>query len=321
MPIGRKYERDIDLLLAEEFKVSPEFATWFLGKTKFAGWQASVVDVSVSKSDYIGESDLVVIYTDSSGTARYAIHIKDKIDAPLQPQQEQRYRQRAEYEMSQGDYGDYDLVLCSPTLYLKNQPDAGCFDTYVSYEEIAEFIANNDLSPRGQYRAHFVATSASPTINSWKKVDDEVTNRFWHEAYKIASHEFPILEMKEPSLTKDSTWINFRPHDMPKIPRHVYISFKGNRGYMDLTLERCIAHKFRERVRQLLEREPGMTVHQTGQSAAIRLQVRGFSVAEPFEDNEPKVREAFGAYAKLIQFYRTHRKVLDAAAAACDIGT
>lgn len=319
MPIGRKYERDIDLLLAEEFKVSPEFATWFLGKTKFAGRQASVVDVSVSKSDYTGESDLVVIYTDSSSTARYAIHIEDKIDAPLQPQQEQRYRQRAEYEMSQGDYGDYDLVLCSPTFYLKNPPDAGRFDTYVSYEEIAEFIANSDPSPRGQYRSHFVATSTSTKINSWKKVDDEVTNRFWQDAYKIASHEFPILEMKEPNLTKGSNWINFCPHDMPTMPRRVYISFKGERGYMDLTLERCIAHKFDEQIQLLLG--PDMTVHQTGQSAAIRLQVRGFSVAEPLEDNEPKVREAFGACAKLIQFYRTHREVLDAAAAACVIDT
>jgi hypothetical protein len=62
MPIGRKYERDIDLLLAEEFMVSPEFAAWFLEKTKFAGIQATVVDVSVSKTDYTGESDLVILY-------------------------------------------------------------------------------------------------------------------------------------------------------------------------------------------------------------------------------------------------------------------
>ena len=36
MPIERKYERDIDLLLAEEFSVSPAFSSWFVSLTTFA---------------------------------------------------------------------------------------------------------------------------------------------------------------------------------------------------------------------------------------------------------------------------------------------
>ena len=315
MPIGRKYERDIDLLLAEEFMVSPEFAAWFLEKTKFAGIQATVVDVSVSKTDYTGESDLVILYEDTSGQARYAIHVENKIDAPLQPEQEQRYRQRAEYEISQGEYLDYDLVLCTPTFYRMNQACALSFDLCVFYEEIAEFIDSSDPSPRGKYRSNFVATSTSKKVNSWKKVEDQVTNRFWEEAYNIASHEFPILEMKTPNLTKDSTWINLRPHDMPKMPCRVSIFFKGDRGYMDLTLDRCVAHKIEEHIRLLLESD--MTVHQTCKSASIRLNVSGFSVSEPLETSLPKVREAFDACPRLIKFYRTNRQALDLAAGAC----
>ena len=60
--IARKYERDIDLLLAEEFAVSPSFATWFLAQTRtFKGKQARVIKVEVSRSDTTGESDLVVV--------------------------------------------------------------------------------------------------------------------------------------------------------------------------------------------------------------------------------------------------------------------
>jgi hypothetical protein len=53
--VGRKYGRDIDLLLAEEIPVSPEFATWFKNQTKFANLDAVVVDVFVSRSDATGE--------------------------------------------------------------------------------------------------------------------------------------------------------------------------------------------------------------------------------------------------------------------------
>jgi hypothetical protein len=42
MAVDRKYERDIDLLLAEEFAVSDTFATWFLNQTRFAGKRARV---------------------------------------------------------------------------------------------------------------------------------------------------------------------------------------------------------------------------------------------------------------------------------------
>ena len=36
MAIMRKLERDIDILLAEEFSVCPAFADWFLSKSKFS---------------------------------------------------------------------------------------------------------------------------------------------------------------------------------------------------------------------------------------------------------------------------------------------
>ena len=311
----RKYERDIDLLLAEEFVVSKEFAAWFLEKTKFAGIQAVMEDVSVSKSDSTGESDLVVIYKQEANSGRFAIHIEDKIDAPLQPEQEARYRQRAESDVSHGAYDDFEIVLCAPEFYRANQPKAVGFDRFVSYEHMAHFIVSNDPSPRGQYRSNFLLTSTSPRINNWKKVDDEQTNSFWTEAYKMASREFPILEMKEPSLTKGATWINFRPMDMPTMPRRIYVSFKGDRGYMDLTFSNCVANEFERRIRDILA--PNMTVHQTANSAAIRLAVNAFTVSEPLEISMAKVREAFSACETLINFYRNHRVNLMGALAVC----
>jgi hypothetical protein len=76
MPVERIYERDVDLLLAEEFDVNPAFANHIKSLTKFAGEPATVAEFWVSKSNNLGESDLVVAYRRSDGS-RFALLIED----------------------------------------------------------------------------------------------------------------------------------------------------------------------------------------------------------------------------------------------------
>jgi hypothetical protein len=99
---------------------------------------------------------------------------------------------------------------------------------------------------------------------------------------------------------------------MPTRPRRIYISFKGDRGFIDLTFTGSTAHLFSPLVQPLLEDD--MTVHQTGKSAAIRIRVEGFKVSEPTDAMLEKVRNAFSASTRLIRFYRQHRETLDRAA-------
>ena len=54
MAVERKYERDVDLLLAEEFAVNPDFSAKFKALTKFKFEDATVADFFVSKSDALG---------------------------------------------------------------------------------------------------------------------------------------------------------------------------------------------------------------------------------------------------------------------------
>src|SRR6266446_6305035 len=90
-------ERDIDLLLLEEFHVSDEFRSWFVNQvlpdsltnTSFEGAWHSVTQPR------LGESDLLVIVAGSTG-GRMALLIENKIDAPPQPEQGARYRERGQ---------------------------------------------------------------------------------------------------------------------------------------------------------------------------------------------------------------------------------
>jgi hypothetical protein len=311
MAVERKYERDIDLLLAEEFSVNPEFAAWFGCKTGLGDEGARVVDIFVSKSDDLGESDLIVLYEQSEG-ARFALMIEDKVDAPLQPMQAHRYRLRAEREIQQGFCTKFEVWLVAPEYYLSRCTTLSDFDGSISLEDIAAFLRRGEPSNRLQYRAAFLETAAVRRSNNWVRREDEATNEFWSAAYDLASRKFPILEMKPLSVTKDSTWINFRPSDMPTQPKRIYVSFKGDRGQMDLTFSNVQAHRFSELVARFLD--PDMTIHQTQASTAIRLKVEGFRIDEGLDVALLRAEKAFEVSERLIRFYRQHRSALDEAA-------
>lgn len=215
----RKQERDIDLMLAEEFSVSPQFATWFLGRTsKFGGTDAHAVDVRVSVSDNLGESDLVVLF-ERPMTEKFALFIEDKINAPLQPEQETRYRMRARTGVERGHFSDFEIVLCAPAGYIAHLERPELFDSHVSYESIAEFLKNISAGDeRLMYRVRFLESAILPSTRTWQREQDDLTDRFWEVAYQIAHREFRELEMKPLRLTKNSTWSNFRTSDMPTMP-------------------------------------------------------------------------------------------------------
>jgi hypothetical protein len=110
MATFRKYERDIDLLIAEEFVVSPGFAKWFVSGTKFAGRPYETVEVSVSRSDVSGETDLEVRFVEAAADA-FVLLIEDKIGARLQEDQLGRYHRRAEAAVQRGEYSTYEPAL------------------------------------------------------------------------------------------------------------------------------------------------------------------------------------------------------------------
>jgi hypothetical protein len=102
--------------------------------------------------------------------------------------------------------------------------------------------------------------------------------------------------------------------DLPTLPRRVYISFKGDRGFIDLTFSNCLTRLFQPQVKAILA--GSLSVHQTGKSSVIRIEVEGFNICQPDKAVLEKVRAAFAASVRLIRFYRENQKFLDAAAKA-----
>lgn len=103
-------ERDIDLLILEELAVNEDFCRWLVRRlpgepnyqNTLGAWH-SVCDTT------LGESDIVYAFVAATGK-RIAVLIENKIGAPPQPEQAERYKQRGSKGIDRGDWDD--CVTC-----------------------------------------------------------------------------------------------------------------------------------------------------------------------------------------------------------------
>ena len=116
--IDTTLERDMDLLIIEEFISSASFASIFLDKVGI-GENYIIVNAIHSKRDAeYGESDIVIILNVNG--QRHALHIEDKVDAMAMPNQYGRYEKRAQKDISKGQYDTYSVFIVAPLYFLTN---------------------------------------------------------------------------------------------------------------------------------------------------------------------------------------------------------
>ena len=140
-------ERDVDLLLMEEFHVTEEFTAWFCAQlglrnaTPIAAWH--------SVSDAEGETDLLLqVIVDGR---KIGVMIENKIGAPEQDRQADRYHLRGRRYCEEGKFHNYVTVICAPERYLTGLPDKSPYHHRVSYESIIEWFASCE-GPRAAWR-------------------------------------------------------------------------------------------------------------------------------------------------------------------------
>ena len=120
--IDTTLERDIDLLIIEEFISDESFARIFL--TAAGIREPYIIEEAIhSKTDAtLGESDIVFILNTSG--KRHALHIEDKIDAMAMPEQYNRYILRAQKDIAGGQYDSFSVLIVAPNKYLSHNKEA-----------------------------------------------------------------------------------------------------------------------------------------------------------------------------------------------------
>lgn len=114
-PPVKTHEVNIDQLVVEELHASADFRRWLLERLidesdhEFIGaWQSLMTET--------GEADVAVGFRVDG--ERLIVLIEDKIYAPEQPRQEERYRERGNNLIESGDWDAFTTVLLAPEEYL-----------------------------------------------------------------------------------------------------------------------------------------------------------------------------------------------------------
>ncbi|MCS0503501.1 PD-(D/E)XK nuclease family protein [Ancylobacter mangrovi] len=149
-------ERDVDLLLLEQFHVAPGFVTRFCAAVGLDDCAFVSANHSVFRDN--GETDVLLRVESPRGSI--AILIEDKIGAAMQPNQCARYHERGRALCMEGVVIDYLAVLCAPRAYLAAVPIDQNWHARIALEELADILEDDHKSATAWRRAVLMKSAA-----------------------------------------------------------------------------------------------------------------------------------------------------------------
>ncbi len=287
-------ERDIDLLLLEEFHCSQEFKRFFLkatiGESSPVRFLKAVHSIKDSK---YGESDIEVDFQKKGSIIRFLI--ENKIDAELQPNQPERYKQRALKYMNSQEVNEAKTVLIAPEKYIA-QDIKSRFDYSISYETVQKWFKKSDR-PRGIYKSKIVKEAIDQARRGYNPIISRNVTEFWQRYWHFVQATAPELEMKEPKeKPAGSSFIEFKPALLPESVRIVH---KLEHGNLDLEFKDQATHLLD--IKKVFEDKLkiNMVLTRAGKSAAIQIKVPKISAQKDFTSQEKAVLEGIIAAKEL----------------------
>jgi hypothetical protein len=264
--INRISERDIDLLIIEEFAASKKFAALFLQRLSLEEYNILSISHSVMHS-YLGESDITIVLR--VGNQRLAVLIENKISAIAMPQQYQRYVERGQEGIRKGEYDRFDVFITAPNKYLSSNNEAQKYPYAVPYELMLEYFDKNE-DIRSQIKSTLLEQAIERAKVPYQVIPNESVTLFWNQYIDYVKQHFYDLAINDEKKDRGSksSWPIFITSD-----KRVKIRHKADRGIVDL--------EFSGLAKSYLQLKPyletyllkGFTVGTTGKSLAIRTRV------------------------------------------------
>jgi len=207
-------ERDIDLILVEEFRCSTRFRDWFLaialdalGHNDRSNLSSISVQHSLSRGSkaegQAGETDIHLEL--SLGERRIVVLVENKIDALFTDRQPERYREESERLVRDGHCDEALTILVCPKRYREKHPEAQLFDVCILHEEIADRfreltnVSDGEVSERYRFRREMVELGLSREKRGYQSVPDGQVSAFWKAYFELVQSVAPGLGMKQPS--------------------------------------------------------------------------------------------------------------------------
>ena len=294
-------ERDIDLLLLEEFVASSDFREWFLSQIGITQ-SVELIDAARSVTTASGESDLEFTVKCADGSIR--ILVENKVDAAFQPRQQERYAERAESYLQSGELSEVVTVLVAPKVYFSSDEDDGGFNFRLNYEQVLEwFSLASHLGDRREYKLYLLERAIDRGRHGWKLIPDEKVSAFWHSYWEFAQQVAPQLSMPFPKseIPQYSNFVHFRP---PGLPPEISLVHKARYGNVDLQFS-GMGDKLGEMHRIYRQHLiPPMRIEKANKSAVIRIRIEPFEMSlVGFDEAKEVVRQAIETAVLLYEWY------------------
>lgn len=308
-------ERDIDLLLLEEFVANREFQSWFVRQVaEIAPEIEACLAARRSVTQSNGESDLEILFQVARGR-RLLLMVENKIAAGFQPMQAERYRSRGARYVEQGDCDRTLTIITAPECYFGESESCKGFDARITYETLLGWFGK--AGSLGERRAYYKQAILQAAIDKsrlgYQPVEDAVATGFWRFYWEIAQAIAPELRMVEPGgKPAGSTFIYFKAGGLPNGSRIVH-KLSGTKGlatgFVDLQLpgmgERTPG--LDRALQSFLEKD--MTVVRASNSAAIRLEVPTLDPNKEAALQIDDIKFGLAAAQRLLAWFRSHPQV------------
>jgi hypothetical protein len=295
LPIESIQERDVDLILLEEFYTDDFFCEWFIDELNFPKL-TSKNGVWRSISDFgLGETDLLFSY--QSKDKKIAILIENKLDASFQDEQYIRYFKRAKEYVANNHFDEAYVVLVAPELYCKNQSD---FELYISYEMIADRLAFTG-SKRNLFKKELLQIATEKLRRGYQPINSEIVQSFWVNYWNFKEQFFPSLEMKKPTIVPfNSDW----PMLSDKRLNNVLFYHKFGQGNIDATFK-GISENQLESIKQLLPEDIILVKH--SKSYSLRILSHKIDRTKSFDEEKEKVTDGLNQMIYLRDWILKHK--------------
>lgn len=287
-------ERDIDLLLIEQLHVSQEFAEKFNALIGLSGAAIESVRHSVYREH--GETDVLLIVGIEG--QRVAVMIEDKIGAPMQPEQCERYHLRGQALCEQGQVDRYTTVLFAPEGYLSGVDQTKPWDFRISFEEVRELITMTAFPGWEWKQAVLTAaagkqTRAREADNRSNKAFDAIIAPLKQEYRSFVLARFPTLKASKQEGRDREYYLGAMG-----LPSGIRFKHAFFRGEVSLVFERAWA----EQAERLLtgHMPEGCWAIQHGSEYHIRAAVEVMDPNLPFEQQEETVSAALDEVMSLL---------------------
>jgi hypothetical protein len=264
--INRISERDIDLLIIEEFAASKKFAALFLQRLSLEEYDILSISHSVMHS-YLGESDITIVLR--VGNQRLAVLIENKISAIAMPQQYQRYVERGQEGIRNSEYDRFDVFITAPNKYLSGNEEAQKYPHAVPYELMLEYFDKNE-DIRSQIKTTLLEQAIERAKVPYQVIPNESVTMFWNQYIDYVKQHFYNLAINNEKKDRGSksSWPIFTTTD-----KRVKIRHKADRGIIDLEFS-DLANRHQQLKPYIETYLPkGFTIGTTGKSLVIRTRV------------------------------------------------